>query len=179
MKEYVNLQTGEIVSSSSPRTRVRVASSREAVGLDTKYPVDCTNPEQLEKALKNLDANLHFKPDIDHAYLMDSVMQKLLTVSEAQALTMIGRGLSGWNYWFGTKGSFAGIVSDKNFSRLLSSLSDKRAIRVQKMDTPFRGDLVIQINPVIAFKGSNYFRNGGIEQWYRPIPEPRGKSSRL
>tara|TARA_Y100001973_G_scaffold5511_1_gene7680 strand:- start:304 stop:825 length:522 start_codon:yes stop_codon:yes gene_type:complete len=168
MPEYIDLRTGEIVKSTS-RRKVKIASTRQAVGIDTKYPSECVTADSLLEALGNLDACLHFKPEIDHAYLMDSVMQKLLSVQEAQALILIGEGLVAWNYWIGTTADFHKVIPAANTGRTLKTLETKGALKVVHRDKPVRGSLVVRVNPTIAFLGANYFREGCTQDWYSRV----------
>lgn len=163
------MATGEIVSSadSSPsRRRVRVTSITKDVGVETKYPADCVTEDSLLDSLRQLDALLHHKPNIDYAYLTDSITEKLLTVTEVSVLTHLSKQLTGWNYWMGSLAALNSSLPGVNIARTLSSLVEKNAIRILHRDKPFRHCLVLQVNPVIAFKGSHMYRDSHIKRWY-------------
>lgn len=162
----VDINTGEIIT--RDKKRVKVASTAKTVGVDTRYPSECTDENDLTEALVNLDAHLHHKPELDYAYLTDSVLGHLLTVSEVSLLHLIGVNLSGWNYCMTTTTKLQTVVAPANLARTLKSLQEKKAIRVTHRDKPFRGDITIMINPKIAFKGGHWFRNKAVERWYDP-----------
>lgn len=166
MTEYINTETGEVVSTTdAPRRRMRVASTRQAVGVDTKYPCDCTTEDSLVEALVNIDYYVKHKPKVDHEYIGQCLIEKFYTVQEAALLTYLAKSLVGWNYWMGNRSMFHKIVPQGNLARILKSLEDKGAICITHRDKPFRNDLVIQITPVIAFRGGDWFRQASIAKW--------------
>lgn len=167
MTEYINTATGEIVDTSTPRQKGRVASVRQYIGTDTKYPSECVTADSLLDALRNLDAHLHHKPNIDYGYLTDALTDKLITIQEAAFLSKIGKELVGWNYWMGNRASLIEQFDGK-VRRILQGLITKGLIRILHEDKPFKHDLVLHINPAIAFKGSYVFRDACVKRWYGP-----------
>jgi len=168
MAELLNMVTGEIISTTPPRRRAKIAATKQAIGIDTKYPSDCLTADHLVESLVNLDAYVHNKPDIDYAMLADSVMDKLLTIQEAAILRFIATNLAGWNYWYGCRAAFGNLVVPTSLTRTLLSLVDKGMIVILHKDTPIKNSLVLRLNPVIAFRGGAWFRDTAIRRWYTP-----------
>ncbi|MNF78125.1 hypothetical protein D3C85_1257600 [compost metagenome] len=168
MSEFINTETGEIVSSADPpRRKGRQASTRKEVGIETKYPDDCITEDSLLDTLRNIDAYVHMKPSVDYAYLTESLTGKFLTVNEVATLQLIGVSLTGWNYWIGNIQDFHAVLPAAHVARTLRGLTLKNTIRVLHRDKPWRGCMVIKINPVIAFRGGVWFRdNLAIARWY-------------
>lgn len=163
----VDINTGEIVDTTTPsRRKGRAASTRKAVGLDTKYPCDCVTVDSLLDALYNLDSCLHYKPLVDHAYLTDAIVQKMLTINEVALLNFLCMHLVGWNYWIGNVVSLQELVTKAHVARTLRELEAKNALRVMHRDKPFRGDMVIKVHPVIGFRGDTSFRQMCLSSWY-------------
>lgn len=163
--EYLNLSTGEITSSIH-KSMARVSSCKQIIGEDIKYPSECVTADSLKESLRNLDANLHYKTDIDFEYLLECIESKILSPQEVNVLQFLCKGITGWNYWIGNKASLHSIVSPSNTSRILKGLADKNAIIVTHEHRPFKNGLILKVNPVVAFKGSKYFRKAAIVRWY-------------
>lgn len=166
MGEYIDTSTGEIVDTTTPRSRVKVASTKQVVGVDTKYPTECITADSLLEALRNLDAHLHHKPMISYDYLTDSLTQKLLTVQEVELLAHLSKTLTAWNYWIGSRGELDTAMPKMKTRRTLQALVDKGMVRILHTDKPFRHDLVLKVNPVVAFRGGHIFRETSITGWY-------------
>lgn len=166
MSEFINLRTGEIVDTTIPRRRGKVASTLQEVGVETKYPADCITADSLLEALRNLDACLHYKPDIKYDYLTDSMVDKMITGGEAAFLTCIGKQLVAWNYWMGNSKDLQKALPGVNISRTLQGLVDKGLLRIAHKDKPFRYDMVLNISPAVAFRGSHVFRDSCLRRWY-------------
>lgn len=168
MTEYINTATGEIVDTSTPRQRGRVASVRQYIGMDTKYPSECVTADSLLEALRNIDACLHYKPNIDYAFLTDSLTDKHLSVQEVSLLTKLGKELVAWNYWMGNRATLAEQV-DGRVRRTLQSLIQNGMVRLLHENKPFKNDLVLLVNPMVAFRGSYLFRESAIRRWHSGV----------
>lgn len=160
------MQTGEVVRDIHKKTMAE-ASCTKTIGQEVKWPSECVTKDHLIESLKQIDAHLHFKPDVDYAYIAESVVSKLLTAQEAALLIHIGKGLTAWNYYIGNVKDFYGVVTPKHTAQVLSGLEAKGAIRVTHRDKPFRHDLVLKITPAIAFRGTKRYREGCLREWYR------------
>lgn len=167
MPEYINTETGEVLDSTAPRIRLRRAPSKY-VGLDTKWPDDCTTEDSLLETLYQLDDHIHHKPNISYAYITEAITEKLLSVSEAALLLHFSKELTGWNYWMGNRGTLAESLPDMRVRRILQSLLDKGLVRTLHNDKPFKNDLVLKLSPAISFRGGHDWRDTAISRWYAP-----------
>lgn len=168
MSEFINMATGEIVDTTTPRSKAKVPSTRQAIGVDTKYPRDCLTPEHLAEALKNIDAYVEGGIVVDYLYITDSLVAGLFTQKEVALTQYLAQNICGWNYWMGSVEDLTPVVGVSYVSSTITSLTKKGALFVLHKDKPWRGKRVILVNPRIAFRGANMFRNGAVEDWYHP-----------
>jgi len=157
--------TGEIYFFDPPKNK-KVTSFDKAVGVDTKYPIECVTKDSLVEALCVMDAYLWNDVSIDSDYILDNVLQGYLTAQEASLVKTIAKKLTGWNYYIGNlKELCTSGVTQKNISSVINKLSPN-TIQVVSRNIPMRGDIVIKLNPLFAWKGDKEYRQSRVELWY-------------
>ena len=119
-------------------------------------------------SLKNLDACLHYPVAIRFDIISKSIIQKHLSVQEAAIVEIIAEHLCAWNYYIGTLKDFYSVVSSSNLSKVFQALEEKSAIHVLHKNKPFKYDIVIKLNPLMAWKGTFKYREQAINNWYAP-----------
>lgn len=161
----VDDETGEIHYSEEP-VKKKVTSFTKAVGVDTKYPRDCVTKESLLTSLSVMDGYLYSDTKINIDYILESVISNTITAQEAALIKHITLNLVGWNYYIGNiKDLCLSGVTAKNISSVLNKLNPN-TLRVLHRNTPFRGDIVIIINPKYAWKGDMQYREAKLIHWY-------------
>ena len=82
------------------------------------------------------------------------------------------RGVQARNYWYGTKKQIIseGGVSEKHLASALKDLQKCKILRVLKENKPFRGHILLQVHPHIAFRSEyqNLLRKA-TEQWNKAM----------
>lgn len=168
--------TGEIYHSIEP-VKKKVTNFDKAVGIDTKYPRDCTTKESLLYSLSVMDGYLYSDTKINIDYILESIISNTITAQEASLIKHIALNLIGWNYYIGNiKDICASGVTAKNISSVLNKLSPN-TIRILHRNTPFRGDIVLMLNPKYAWKGDMQYRDAKLIHWYEDTTKLLAKAT--
>lgn len=162
--------TGEVFYH-HPAKKKRLGRFNKYIGMDTKYPSECITKDSLLESLCVIDAYIGTTTRIASDMLVESVSQGLLTPQQLKLVKHIANNLTGWNMYIGsTKDLYSCGIDERNLKRVVDDLSPN-IIKVVSRNKPFRGDIVIQINPFYAWKGDNEYRSNNLEFWY-PKPTP-------
>ena len=167
----VDSGTGCIVHMQLDQKKSRCQAIDAFVGVDTCYPVNALDAEQLVRALSVHDPFLH---DLRVDY--DRLLQLLDMGVSSQAvriLRAVCERLDGWNYWLGCMADLASITgaSQATFYRAWNELQCS-LLRVDRLTLP--GLVRVRVNPWYAWRGSLYMRGPAIERWYsNKIPQQR------
>lgn len=159
-------ETGEVFYH-NPAKKKKVSNFDRYVGIDTKYPEQCITKESLIDALSVLDAYVcDDKVWMASDMLIESVTQGLMTPQQLKLVKHIIQNLCGWNIYIGTTEDLCSCgIDSRNMTRLISELSPN-TIRVINRNKPFRGDIVIQVNPLFGWRGDNEYRTMKVNRWY-------------
>lgn len=158
-------QTGELLYHKKPKA-VKVGSFDKYVGLDTKYPQECVTKDSLVECLSVMDGYINDKPYLTSHNLLDALNQDLLTPLQLKLITHIVLNLTGWNIYIGTVKDLCSCgITEANISRLIKGL-DPNVLKVNHRNKPFRGDIVIEVNPTYGWKGDVRYREMKIASWY-------------
>lgn len=164
---FVDEGTGEIVYH-HPVAKKKVSNFDREVGVDTKYPEQCVTKESLLDSLSVMDAYLDLQTTINFESILKSTHIKGgMTTQESKLVNHLCTNICGWNYYIGNLADLISCdVSSKNISSVLSSLESKYAIKILHRNKPLRGDIVLKVNPVYAWKGDVEYRSSRILTWY-------------
>jgi hypothetical protein len=164
-KIFIDTDTGEEVELDQiKKNKRKVTSFDKYVGLDTKFPYDCVTTDSLEDTLKVMDAYYTNKPRINFEYLMDSVVGGFIVKSELAMLRFVSTRLSGWNIYIGSLKELTACGTDSaNMAKLLKS---SKNVRIVSRDKPFKGDIVLEVNPLVAWKGDTEYQQSRLKTWY-------------
>ena len=165
-------ETGEVISyikdpRREPPKKLLPPEGERYVGIELKYLSECTTKKDMIKTLRSMDGFYMNKPKVNTEELLEMATEDMLTPQQLRMVKFIGENLTGWNYCITTTSEIreATRVSKNNFARVLSSLSPEY-LRVQHRDDPKRGDIVLKINPRIAWKGDYTCRDAATNNWY-------------
>ena len=165
--KYINIETGEIVSKKQITKKDKKHLVECYVGIETKFPCDCTTEDQLLEALNSLDNYLNESVKVNTSCILKMVTEGLITVKECSILTYLCERVSGWNYYIGRMCDMDHIVTNsKNLTTLVKGLEDKRLIKVTHKGCFYKDSVVIRVNPFYAWKGNVALRNFEIQSWY-------------
>ncbi|MGB4072785.1 hypothetical protein [Pseudomonas sp.] len=161
---FVALDTGEVIHSTKklPRRRV-VRTVSVAVGIDTKWPSDARDADELRAATMPFD----LWPD--EQYLS---VNKLLDLLDAQVsanavrvLRYVAQNLTARNHWFGTLDDLAAAIQlpKRTLERSLNELTTINALRLRRQGKtwPTR----ICVHPWLAWRGDLQFRDDAWLSW--------------
>lgn len=161
----VDDETGEIYHQVEP-VKKKVTSFDKAVGVDTKYPRDCVTKESLLLSLSVMDAYLYSDVKINIEYILESILGGHITAQEGSLIKHLALNLVGWNYYIGSTQDLCTCgITAKNISSILNKLSPN-ILRILHRNAPFRGDIVIMLNPKYAWKGDMQYRDAKLKHWY-------------
>jgi len=167
-RELIDVETGEVFEERTKKDPPPEASTLQYLGIDVKHPSECVTKDSFLESLKNLDACLHYKVDIDLEMLTEAVIRKMISVQELAVFRYICKKVVGWNYFIGNVKEFSKVVDPNNLSRCLAKLEENRYIEITHRNKPFRGDIVIKANPFYVWKGTYKFKLSSVEHWYSP-----------
>ena len=166
-KQLIDIDTGEIVDLEEvKKNKKRVTSFNKEVGVDTKFPYDCVTEDSLKITLDVMDAYHNNKAYVNHEYLTESIVGGFMDKSELSLLLHMTKHLSGWNIYIGTVQDLAKCGTDiSNLAKLIKKSKNLRIVRRHK---PFRDCIVIEVNPLVAWKGDTEYRELRLKTWYAP-----------
>lgn len=170
MASCINLETGEVFDneelSNAPR-RLRSTSITKYVGSETKWPTECLTEDHLLESLSQLDSYLSNRPEVNYQLLNEHLTEGCTTQAEWTMLNWLCHALTGWNYWIGNVSELQRVLpTAAQTSRAIQGLTDKGLIRILHKDRPDRGNRVILVSPMLAWKGAYAFRNNSQSRWY-------------
>lgn len=159
-------ETGEIFHFEKFRGK-KVPSIQKYVGIDVKYPSECITRESLLESISVIDYYLSNAPTINYPHIVESMQKVDLSKRESELLIYIGKNLSAWNTYIGsTEDLTESGIGSNHISGMLLQLQRKHALEIIARHKPQRGNIVLRINPMFAWKGDNEFRNDAKTRWY-------------
>lgn len=164
-KELLDLDTGEVVDiEDAKKKKKKVTDFNKEVGVDTKYPYHCVTVDSLNTTLDVMDAYYKDKARVDYEYLLVSVLDGYMHKSELALLRLVSKNLAGWNIFIGTSQFLTECGIDiGNVGKVVKA---SKNLRVLSRDKPFKGCIVLEINPLVAWKGDTEYRKNRVETWY-------------
>ena len=163
----VDTETGEIIATiPNTKPKKKVADIDKYVGVDVKYPDDCMTKDQLLDTLSVLDAYVGEKVNISDTFLVENVVAKNLTLQQQIFLRNLASSVCGWNYYIGNYDQLTTFGADKkSLKRMLSSLTGL-FIKIKYENKPYKGCIIMEINPLLVWKGDNQHREARKLKWY-------------
>lgn len=161
----VDTTTGEIVLT-IPHKKKKLSTIDKYVGVDVKYPDDCMTKDQLQETLSVLDAYVNDKVKVNDTFLVENVVAKNLTLQQQIFLRNLSSCVCGWNYYIGTYDELCTFgVDKKSLKRVLSSV-EGLFIKIKHENLPYKGCIIIEVNPLLVWKGDNQHRESRKLKWY-------------
>lgn len=159
------------------KIKSKIPTIDKYIGIDTKWPDDCVTKDSLIACLSLLDGYLNNDVIVNNQVILNSIFEEHLTEQQAKLVNYISNNLTAWNYYIGSvKDLYMNVgISPKNIAAMLSKL-EPNAIRVLHRNKPFKGDIVIKINPFYGWKGNYRLVEHAKDKWYShnykhtPIP---------
>lgn len=139
------------------------------VGLECPYPKDCLEPDTLFNCVRQIDNYLNSETpvEIDHAYLLESMVKGFLNPKKADALVKLSNCIVAWNYGFTTKKYLLALSGEtpKNYSRWVNDMSPYFKL---EQTHPGVDHYKVIFNPIVAWRGVNTIREEAIRMYYTP-----------
>lgn len=154
----------EIIKNTKPKKKVN--SIDKYVGVDVRYPKDCLTQDQLLETLAVLDAYVKDKAKVNTGYLVESMAAGYITAQQQTFMYNLCKNLTGWNIFIGTRDQLCNFgVDGKSLKRLLTSLSPYY-LQVISENEPYKGCVILYVNPLIGWKGDAQIRDQKKLDWY-------------
>lgn len=163
--------TGEVLHKvPSTKPTKKVVSFSKYLGSDVKHFWECRTKESLIETLASIDGYVSSnKPSIASDMLVTALASDCFNKTELKLFSYILNNLTGWNEYIGRLDDLtASGVDAKYINRTLKDLSP-HAIRIVERNKPFKGDIIIQINPFYGWKGDNEYRTSSLQSWYKTL----------
>ncbi|MFL1524277.1 hypothetical protein [Pseudomonas sp. O230] len=170
---FADLNTGQIIHATRKLPRFRVERRVNAyVGLDTKFPAQARDGEELTEALAPFDTW------IDNKYFSSTKAIELLgsgaSANAVCTLAHLGQNLSGRNYWFGRIEDLANALGTplRSVERALMDLESMNVVKrkTQGRQWPTR----ITVHPWYAWRGDLQGRDIAYTDWLEIRPADFG-----
>lgn len=167
----IDEETGEILSSvTDTKKKKKVSSFNKYVGIDTRLPKDCLTVDQLLETLHIMDGYVgkKDKAKVSDTFLVENVLGGHITLLEQVFLRNLAQMVQGWNYYIGRLDEVVEVtgVAKKSIWRMLRTLEEKNFIKILRKDLPYKGDITITVNPLLAWNGDNQYRDNSRMAWY-------------
>ncbi len=168
---FIDVATGEILTKRQINKKHKEHTIDMYVGIETKFPSDCTTKDQLLESLSVLDSYLDKSVKVNYAALLKSVNESILTVKESSVLSYLAEHITDWNYFIGRYSDIEHLIENRdNRTKMLKSLESKGLIEITHKGFFYKDSVVIKINPFYAWKGDVSLRDGDgqVDKWYAP-----------
>lgn len=163
---YVNTETGEWSLSPTEDSKFVKHKVKDYVGVDTRFPSDCKDTEELLKVVKNIDPYINNKTYINTNYILDCIIKGYLTPKGAESLNWVCNQIVCWNYVFTTKSDLInqGFTSSPHYAKWVNSMAP--FLTVSKVHMNNKEMLKIKVNPHVAWKGDRLLQEGAVQSYY-------------
>ncbi|WP_431700580.1 hypothetical protein [Pseudomonas sp. BR20] len=170
---FADPNTGQIIHATRKLPRYRVVRRIDVyVGLDTKFPTQARDNEELSEALATFDTWL------DNKYFSATKAIELLASGASGTavctLSHLAQNLSGRNYWFGRIEDLAQALDtpQRSVERALKDLENMNVVKrkTQGRQWPTR----ITVHPWYAWRGDLQGRDAAYSDWLGISPAEFG-----
>jgi hypothetical protein len=163
----VDTDTGELLAViPNTKSKKKLTDINKYIGVDVKYPDDCMTGDQLLETLSVLDAYVRNKVKVNDTFLVENAVAKNLTLQQQVFLRNLGSAVCGWNFYIGTYDELSSFgVDKKSLKRTLESV-EGLFIKTKHINKPYKGCIILEVNPLLAWKGDNQFRESRKLKWY-------------
>lgn len=161
---FVDAATGEILHATRklPRRRV-VRVVHVDVGVDTRWPSEARNAEELLEAATPFDSweDKHY---VSRGKFLD-LLDHNASPSAVRVLRYIAEKLAGRNYWYGTVGDLedALAIPKRSLERALQELTAMNALKRKSNGKAW--PIRFSIHPWYAWKGDLLGRDAAYSEW--------------
>jgi hypothetical protein len=168
MKHLVDMNTGECIDRLLERGKLLPDSRRlKLIGSSLPFPYNCKSPEELNTTLKVLDpyykrtGSLHVR----HFAMSQSIIEGILTPSEAKVMLYYCSSVSGWNIWFGHSDR---VLKDIDLPRASFYKASKKltSLGYLRKHHNTRDHDSLLIHPWFSWKGDLQHRDSMVTSWY-------------
>lgn len=159
--------TGEVIEMiKNHKTKKKVSDITKYVGVEVRYPKDCLTEDQLLETLLILDAYVTNAARVNTHYLVESMAAGYITPQQQTFLYNLAKNLSGWNIYIGTREElYKWGIDSKSLKRVVSSL-EGNYLRLVSENIPYKGCIILHINPLIGWRGDLQVRDQRKMDWY-------------
>lgn len=172
---YYREDTGEFAGYYKPKngkvlpSPVNPPEGKRYVGSEVRYPSECVTVDQFKESLAALDGWYYLNTNVHYSLLFDMVVSGVVTNQQSKLLEFLAKNIVGWNYVVTTIQEMRDSVGcdPSNFSKLLKSLAPQY-VQVLHHNKPYRSNVVLKINPSIAWAGLHINRQIARDSWNNP-----------
>lgn len=134
------------------------------VGIDTRYPAEARNAQELYQALSVHDPHLaDLNVEYDRLLGLLDVGHSVLAV---KVFRFICERLDGWNYWFGRVADLLTALDGYGRASVYRAWSSLQPMLLRVEPIHNLGTLRVRVNPWYAWRGARYIQSPAISNWY-------------
>lgn len=160
----IDPETGCVIDQQVTTGALSQRHIKAQVGVDTRFPTEARNPEELFEAISVHDPHL---ADLNIEY--DRLLGLLDTghsVLAVKIFRFICERLDGWNYWFGRVAELLTEFDDCGRASVYRAWSSLQPMLVRAEPVRNLGTLRVRVNPWYAWRGARYLQTPAISNWY-------------
>lgn len=168
---YVDKHTGEIVLEETlkklPEHRVD-----KYVGIDRKWLKDCVTEDDYKATIGTIDGWSYQPVRVDDKLINELIFSKSITVNQAAILSELCQRVLAWNITLTTTSELSEStgINPKSVARALKDMCPT-FIKIVKRDVPDRGNITIEVNPKLAWRGGYHFNEDKSRQWMKHLTD--------
>lgn len=175
MKNLVDMNTGEYLDKLPEKGKLLPDSKHlKLIGTSLPFPYDCKSPDELNVTLKVLDPYYKRTNSFHVRYfaISQSIIEGILTPSEAKVMLYYCSSISGWNIWFG---HFDSVLKDVGLPRASFYKASKKLTSLdylRKHHNTRDHDSTL-VHPWFSWKGDLQHRDSIMASWYNRKSQKR------
>ena len=163
---YIDKESGEVVLEEYLK-RLPKHKVEKYVGIDCRWLKDCVTESQFKETIGVIDGWSSQPVKVYHQVFNGFLLDGSITVQQARILTEISKHVVGWNIALTSTReiSEATGISVQNVSKYIRNMSPN-FVKIASRDTPSRGDLILEVSPLILWRGGSIFRIDKLKTWF-------------
>lgn len=160
----INPETGCVIDQQVTTSALSKRHVEAQVGIDTRYPAEARNPQELYQALSVHDPHLaDLNVEYDRLLGLLDVGHSVLAV---KVFRFICERLDGWNYWFGRVADLLTALDGYGRASVYRAWSSLQPMLLRVEPIHNLGTLRVRVNPWYAWRGARYIQSPAISNWY-------------
>lgn len=163
----INPETGCVIDQQVTTAALSQRHVEAQVGIDTRYPAEARNPEELCEALSVHDPHLA-DLNIEYDRLL-GLLDAGHSVLAVKVFRFICERLDGWNYWFGRVADLLTEFDGCGRASVYRAWSSLQPILVRVEPIRNLGTLRVRVNPWYAWRGARYLQSPAVSNWYAVV----------